>query len=59
MSAVAISHDGLFVTFADKFGIVWIVGLEEDGQSQASVDKKAVPLLGHYCSIITSLVRWA
>ncbi|KAL0906970.1 hypothetical protein M5K25_025505 [Dendrobium thyrsiflorum] len=55
VSAVAISHDGLFVTFADKFGVVWIDTLEEDDQGQASVDKKAVPLLGHYCSIITSL----
>ncbi|KAH0450201.1 hypothetical protein IEQ34_020893 [Dendrobium chrysotoxum] len=55
VSAVAISHDGLFVTFADKFGVVWIERLEEDDQGQASVDKKAVPLLGHYCSIITSL----
>ncbi|XP_020590517.1 tRNA (guanine-N(7)-)-methyltransferase non-catalytic subunit WDR4 isoform X2 [Phalaenopsis equestris] len=55
VSAVAISHDGLFVTFADKFGVVWIVGLEEDVQGQESANKKAVPLLGHYCSIITSL----
>jgi len=47
----------LFVSFADKFGIVWVSVLDEDGDSQASVDKKAVPLLGHYCSIITSLVR--
>ncbi|KAK8923978.1 hypothetical protein KSP39_PZI019665 [Platanthera zijinensis] len=55
VSAVAISLDGLFVTFADKFGIVWIERLEEDGQGQISVGTKAVPLLGHYCSIITSL----
>lgn len=55
VSAVAISHDGLFVIFADKFGIVWIERLEEDGQGQISVDTKPVPLLGHYCSIITSL----
>lgn len=57
MSAVAVSQDGLFVTFADKFGVVWIERLEEDDQGQASVDRKAIPLLGHYCSIITSLVR--
>lgn len=55
VSAVAISHDGLFVTFADKFGVVWIEALEEAGHGQVSVQQKAVPLLGHYCSIITCL----
>lgn len=50
VTAVAISHDGLFATFADKFGAVWVFKLNEDKN-----DKKAVPLLGHYCSIITSL----
>lgn len=55
VSAVAISNDGLHVCFADKFGVVWVVdlpGLEED---KALVNKKAVPILAHYCSIITSL----
>lgn len=55
VSAVAISHDGLFVTFADKFGVVWVFGLNEDGDMQALADKKPAPILGHYCSIITSL----
>lgn len=50
VSAVAISHNGAFLTFADKFGVVWVVDLERD-------DEKAAPLLAHYCSIITSLVR--
>ncbi|KAG0494860.1 hypothetical protein HPP92_005854 [Vanilla planifolia] len=54
VSTVAISHDGLFVTFADKFGVVWIYGLE-DCQSKSAAHKKAVTLLSHYCSIITSL----
>ncbi|PON55236.1 Guanine nucleotide-binding protein, beta subunit [Parasponia andersonii] len=54
VTAVAISHNGLYVCFADKFGVVWIVNLDmPDGQ--AAVNKKAAPLLSHYCSIITSL----
>lgn len=54
VSAVAISDDGSYVCFADKFGVVWIVDLDTpDGQ--VLVNKKAAPLLSHYCSIITSL----
>ncbi|XP_020242410.1 tRNA (guanine-N(7)-)-methyltransferase non-catalytic subunit WDR4 [Asparagus officinalis] len=55
VSAVAISHDGLYITFADKFGVVWVLDLNEDGNGRAVADKKALPMLGHYCSIITSL----
>lgn len=55
VSAVAISHNGQYVVFADKFGLVWIIVLGEDDERQAPVDNKAVPILGHYCSIITSL----
>ncbi|XP_058086714.1 uncharacterized protein LOC131233894 isoform X1 [Magnolia sinica] len=55
VSAVAISHDGLFLTFADKFGAVWIVGLDRDGESETLVNEKPAPLFAHYCSIITSL----
>lgn len=56
MSAVAITNDGLYVCFADKFGVVWVVDVDGiDGQ--AIVNKKAAPMLSHYCSIITSLVR--
>ncbi|CAA7394809.1 unnamed protein product [Spirodela intermedia] len=54
LSAVAISHDGHFVLFADKFGVIWIFSLDV-GDDNASAEEKAVPLLGHYCSIITSL----
>lgn len=57
MTAVAISNDGQYVCFADKFGVVWVVDLHGLDESQASVNKKAAPLLAHYCSIITSLVR--
>ncbi|CAN6309361.1 unnamed protein product [Urochloa humidicola] len=55
VSAVAISNDDLYVTFADKFGVVWLVTLGGDGKEQASVDNKPVSILGHYCSIITSM----
>lgn len=56
VSAVAISNDGLHVCFADKFGVVWVVDLPGVDETQAPLNKKAVPLLAHYCSIITSLV---
>lgn len=56
VTAVSISHDGLFVCLADKFGVVWVVDLNSQGENQCPVDKSASPLLGHYCSIITSLV---
>ncbi|CAK9151096.1 unnamed protein product [Ilex paraguariensis] len=55
VSALAISNDGLFVCFADKFGVVWVVDLDGSHENQPLVNKKAVPLLAHYCSIITSL----
>ncbi|KAK7336772.1 hypothetical protein VNO77_17320 [Canavalia gladiata] len=50
VTAVAISNDGNFVCFADKFGLVWVVDLDPP-----LLDKKPTPLLSHYCSIITSL----
>lgn len=56
MSAVAISNDGLHVCYADKFGVVWVVGLHGLDGNETLVNKKAAPLLAHYCSIITSLV---
>ncbi|CAD6206620.1 unnamed protein product [Miscanthus lutarioriparius] len=55
VSAVAISINDLYVTFADKFGVVWLVTLWEDSAEQVSVDNKPVSILGHYCSIITSM----
>lgn len=56
VSALAVSNDGLHVCFADKFGVVWVVDLPGVDGSEAPLNRKAVPLLGHYCSIITSLV---
>ena len=58
VSAVAISNDDLYVTCADKFVVcnVWLIILREDGAEQVSVDNKPVSILGHYCSIITSMV---
>uniref|UniRef100_A0A2P2K8E7 tRNA guanine-N7--methyltransferase non-catalytic subunit wdr4 n=1 Tax=Rhizophora mucronata TaxID=61149 RepID=A0A2P2K8E7_RHIMU len=55
VSAVAISNDGLYACFADKFGVVWVVDLHGLDSNNSPVNKKAVPLLAHYCSIITSL----
>ena len=56
MSAVAVSNDGLYVCYADKFGVVWVVDLHGLDGNETLVNKKASPLLAHYCSIITSLV---
>lgn len=56
VSAIAISNDNLHVCFADKFGVVWVLRLEEEGGKFCLVNKKAASLLSHYCSIITSLV---
>lgn len=55
VSAVAISNDGLYVTFADKFGVIWLVTVGEHGEGQVSSDNKPVSIYGHYCSIITSM----
>ncbi|KAI3801016.1 hypothetical protein L1987_29116 [Smallanthus sonchifolius] len=55
VSAVAVSDNGQFVCYADKFGAVWVVELDELIENQALLQKKGSPLLAHYCSIITSL----
>lgn len=55
VSAVAISKNGRFVCFADKFGMVYVTDIESS-EKQDIPNKKAVPILSHYCSIITSLV---
>ncbi|KAJ1293624.1 hypothetical protein BS78_01G083100 [Paspalum vaginatum] len=55
VSAVAFSNNDLYITYADKFGVIWLVNLEEDGSGHVSVDIKPVSILGHYCSIITSM----
>lgn len=59
VSAVTLSNDGLYVCFADKFGVVWVAYLNGFDGNQALVNKKAQPMLAHYCSIITSLVSVA
>ncbi|KAF9622607.1 hypothetical protein IFM89_032506 [Coptis chinensis] len=51
VSALAISPDNLFVSFADKFGVVWVVSTEVDDERK----DEASPIFAHYCSIITSL----
>jgi hypothetical protein len=56
VSAVAFSNDGLYVTFADKFGVIWLVSVAEDGEGQVPADSKPVSVFGHYCSIIISMV---
>ncbi|CAM0876203.1 unnamed protein product [Alopecurus aequalis] len=55
VSAVAFSNTGLYVAFADKFGVVWLDTVGEDGEGQVSADSKPVSIFGHYCSIITSM----
>lgn len=55
VTAVAISNDGRFVSFADKFGVIYAVEIEGSLENQSLPHKKAVPILAHYCSIITSL----
>lgn len=55
VSAVAFSNNDLYVTYADKFGVVWLVTLGEDNTEHISIDNKPVSILGHYCSIITSM----
>ncbi|KAL8170284.1 hypothetical protein V2J09_022088 [Rumex salicifolius] len=55
VTAVALSKDEKFVCFADKFGVVWVVDLKGLDQNQTIWDRKPVSILGHYCSIITSL----
>ncbi|KAL3849820.1 hypothetical protein ACJIZ3_011702 [Penstemon smallii] len=57
VSALAISNDGMFVCFADKFGVVYVVdiGGDYDFENAALAKKKAFPILSHYCNIITRL----
>ncbi|KAL0435714.1 UNVERIFIED_CONTAM: Ribosome biogenesis protein bop1-B [Sesamum radiatum] len=57
VTSLAISGDGMFVCFADKFGVVYVVDIgDHNYENPAPVHKKAVPILSHYCSIITRLV---
>ncbi|CAH9073892.1 unnamed protein product [Cuscuta europaea] len=56
VSAVAISKDGCLVCFADKFGVVYATNLEFFQEKKEDIlNKKPVPILSHYCSIVTSL----
>ncbi|CAN1176850.1 tRNA (guanine-N(7)-)-methyltransferase non-catalytic subunit wdr4 [Linum perenne] len=55
VSAVSISNDGLYVCFADKFGVVWVVDIHDLDVNGAFSNRKPAPLLAHYCSIITRL----
>ncbi|CAA3028425.1 tRNA (guanine-N(7)-)-methyltransferase non-catalytic subunit wdr4 isoform X2 [Olea europaea var. sylvestris] len=56
VSAVGISNDGMFVCFADKFGVMYVVDIEDHNvEDGVTVIKKGVPILSHYCSIITRL----
>lgn len=57
VSAVAVSSDDSHVCYADKFGVVWVVELDGINEGEIVPSKKGAPLLSHYCSIITSLVR--
>ncbi|KAG6434957.1 hypothetical protein SASPL_106602 [Salvia splendens] len=56
VTSLAVSGDDKFVSFADKFGVVYVVDIGDyDDENRATVHKKAVPILSHYCSIITRL----
>ncbi|KAK6937554.1 WD40 repeat [Dillenia turbinata] len=55
VSAVAISNDGHYVCFADKFGVVYVVDLQGLDEDKSLINRKATTILAHYCSIITSL----
>lgn len=56
VTSLAVSGDDKFVCFADKFGVVYVVDIGDyDEDNRAAVQKKAVPILSHYCSIITRL----
>ncbi|KAG8389326.1 hypothetical protein BUALT_Bualt02G0217700 [Buddleja alternifolia] len=56
VTSIAISNDEMFVCFADKFGVVYVVEIGDyHCENPALVIKKAVPILSHYCSIITRL----
>ncbi|KAL1539744.1 tRNA (guanine-N(7)-)-methyltransferase non-catalytic subunit wdr4-like [Salvia divinorum] len=56
VTSLAVSGDDKFITFADKFGAVYVVDIGDyNEENLAPVDKKAVPILSHYCSIITRL----
>ncbi|KAL6505145.1 hypothetical protein OROGR_024962 [Orobanche gracilis] len=56
VTSLAISRDEMFVCFADKFGVVYVTDIRDyDYENPIMISKKAVPILSHYCSIITRL----
>ncbi|XP_031478416.1 uncharacterized protein LOC116249314 [Nymphaea colorata] len=55
VSSVALSSNGSFLTFADKFGVIWVVEVDVAEKTSSPITKVATPIFGHYCSIITSL----
>ncbi|KAL1547223.1 tRNA (guanine-N(7)-)-methyltransferase non-catalytic subunit WDR4-like [Salvia divinorum] len=56
VTSLAVSGDDKFVSFADKFGVVYVVDIGDyDDENRAPDRKEAVPILSHYCSIITRL----
>ncbi|KAH6826079.1 Transducin/WD40 repeat-like superfamily protein [Perilla frutescens var. hirtella] len=56
VTSLAVSGDDKFLCFSDKFGVVYVVDIRDyNEEKSATVDKKAVPILSHYCSIITRL----
>lgn len=55
VTSLAVSGDDKFVCFSDKFGVVYVVDIGDYDVQKPAVDKKAVPILSHYCSIITRL----
>lgn len=56
MTSLAVSGDDKFVSFADKFGVVYVVDIGHYDEDNLAPIKKGVPILSHYCSIITRLV---
>ena len=54
VTAAVFSKDSSLIVFADKFGDVFSSKLEPDQSDK--VPLPAAPLLGHLCSIVTSLV---
>ena len=53
ITAAIFSQDGKFAVFADKYGDVAAAKLHSNNTKEAAC--AATPLLGHLCSIVTSL----
>ncbi|KAL6516087.1 hypothetical protein OROGR_019392 [Orobanche gracilis] len=46
----------MFVCSTDKFGVVYVMDIRDyEYENPNTISKKAVPVLSHYCSIITRL----